>query len=83
MPPKKLNNHPLNDKTLHETIPDRPHRCVMRKSYPSMRIIIETRLLRYVSEGYCSPLNILMGNYQKRKKCAVQDLCNSNSLGGH
>ena len=34
--------------------------------------------------GYCSPLNILIkGNYQKRKKCAVQDQCDSNSQGGH
>ena len=48
-----------------------------------MRIIIETRLLLYVSERLLFTSKHIKGNYQKRKKCAVHDLCDSNSQGGH
>ena len=48
-----------------------------------MHIIIETRLLWYVLDGFLFTSEHIKGGYQKRKKFAVQDQCDSNSQGGH
>ena len=62
--------------TLHEPIPDIKvtHRCVSSEKLDCCGEF---------QRSYCSPLNILRGNDQKRKKCAVQDPCDSNSRGRH
>ena len=68
------------NKTIRKLNAYQEHKTYEKLCKITTAIDLNNILLR---RGYCSPLNTLRGNYQKRKKCAVQDPCDSNSQGGH